>query len=145
MSDADDYDPCADWVPPAKVYMDEIVVRDPELGTVPFWKSLLWNTAKARSEMIRNDSAVGASALGQEDKPPRLAADEQSPPPAIDPDLMQAIEDRIADLTARMDRYERRMAAESALLALEDEIERLSPPSDDDGEREPIFEPTIKH
>ena len=41
-----DYDPYADWVPPAKVYMDDIPVLDPELGKVPFWKSLLWATAE---------------------------------------------------------------------------------------------------
>ena len=78
MSDDPDYDAYADWVPPAKVYMDDIPVLDPELGKVPFWKSLLWATSKARTEMIRNDSAaVGATSLGDEQQPPRLAADEE--------------------------------------------------------------------
>ena len=34
MSDDPDYDPYADWIPPAKVYMDDIPVLDPELGKV---------------------------------------------------------------------------------------------------------------
>ena len=58
--DHDDYDAYADWIPPAKQYMDDIPVLDPELGKVPFWKSLLWATARARTEMIRNDSAASA-------------------------------------------------------------------------------------
>jgi hypothetical protein len=86
----------------------------------------------------RNDDAPGASALGEDDKPPRLAADLEepsaSPEPAIDPEVMKMIEDRIDELTARMDALERRRAAEEALEALEDEIERLHPPKagDDD-------------
>jgi hypothetical protein len=92
----------------------------------------------------RADDAAHASGLGSEDKPPPLAADAEEPPkPAIDPEVMKMIEDRIDDLTARMDALERRRAAEAALEALEDEIERLSPPSKDyDGD---IFEPAVKH
>ena len=55
--------------------------------------------------------------------------------PTIDPEVMKMIEDRIDDLTARMDALERRRAAEAALEALEDEIERMYPPKDgDDGD-----------
>ena len=40
MSDDPDYDAYADWVPPAKVYMDDIPrVSTLRLGKVPFWKS----------------------------------------------------------------------------------------------------------
>ena len=118
--------------------MDDIPVLDPELGKVPFWKSLLWATAKARTEMIRADSAaVGASALAEEDKPPRLAADEE-PEPAIDPDLMEMIEAKIDELAGRMDRLERMKRAEQALLDLEDRIEAELPPDTDDGDDDMI-------
>ena len=131
MSDDSDYDACADWVPPAKVYMDDIPVLDPELGKVPFWKSLLWATSKARTEMIRADSAaVGASSLGEPDKPPRLAAD-QEPIPS---EVLSAIEQKIEELSIRLDNYERTKRAEQALLDLEDRIEAELPPDpgDDD-------------
>jgi hypothetical protein len=86
--------------------------------------------------VVCNDDAAGASVLGEPDKPSPLAADAaEKPSPAIDPDLLEAIESKIDELTARLDRYERRMAADAALAALEDEIERMYPPSpDDDGD-----------
>ena len=127
MSDDPDYDPYADWIPPAKQYMDDIPVLDPELGKVPFWKSLLWATARARTEMLRNDSA-GASALSEEQKAPRLAADEEP----IPPEVLSAIENRIEELSIRLDNYERMKRAEQALLDLEDRIEAELPPSPDD-------------
>jgi hypothetical protein len=138
MSDDPDYDPNLDWIPPAKVYGDDVLVDDagPDgLGrNVPFWKVLLWHTAKARTEMLRNDSAATrASSLGQSDKPPRLAADEE-PQPAIDPNVLDLIESKIDELATRMTRLERAKRAEDALLALEDEIERMYPASDDDDE-----------
>ena len=126
---SDDYDPYADWVPPAKQYMDDIPVLDPELGKVPFWKSLLWATARARTEMIRNDSvASGASALPPEKLPPRLAADEEP----IPPEVLSAIEQKIAELATRLDAYERTRAAEQALIDLENRIEAELPDTGDD-------------
>ena len=77
-------------LPPSSTWTT-IPVFDPELGKVPFWKSLLWATSKARTEMIRADSAaVGATSLSEEDKPPRLAADEEP----IPPEVLSAIERR---------------------------------------------------
>jgi hypothetical protein len=111
--------------------MDDIPVLDPELGKVPFWKSLLWATARARTEMIRADSAAtGASALAEEDKPPRLAADEEP----IPSEVLSAIERKITELATRLDAYERTKRAEQALLDLEDRIEAELPPDtgDDD-------------
>jgi hypothetical protein len=132
MSDDPDYDPYADWVPPAKVYMDEIPVLDPELGKVPFWKSLLWATAKASTEMLRADSAAtGSSALSEEQKAPRLAADEEP----IPSEVLSDIEAKIEELATRLDAYERTKRAEQALLDLEDRIEaELPPDTDDDGD-----------
>ncbi|HZZ22323.1 MAG TPA: hypothetical protein VFE60_07000 [Roseiarcus sp.] len=144
MSDDPDYDPNLDWHPPKPVYGDDVLVDDigaDGLGrNQPFWKVLLWHTAKARTEMLRADSAaVGARALGEPDKPPRLAADEE--PPAIDPDVLELIESKIDELAARMDGLERRKAAEEALLALEDEIERMYPASDDNDDDDMALNP----
>jgi hypothetical protein len=126
------YDPNDDWVPPKPVYMDDIIVRDPELGNVPFWKSLLWNTARARTEMARADS-VGTSALGEEEKPPPLVADAGEPlRQPIPPEVLDAIYAKIDELNARLDAFERVKEAENALLELERRIEAETPPSEDD-------------
>jgi hypothetical protein len=116
-------------------------------GVLPRWKARALALAEIQTVVdaatrndddatVRNDSAGGASALGPEEKPPPpLAADAEPVKPTIDPETMKMIEDRIDELTARMDALERRRAAEAALEALEDEIERLSPPlQDDDGD-----------
>ena len=95
----------------------------------PFWKVLLWHTAKARTEMLRNDSAAtGASALAEEDKPPRLAADEEP----IPSEVLRAIEQKIEELSIRLDNYERTKRAEQALLDLEERISAELPPDTDD-------------
>ena len=135
MSDDPDYDPNLDWYPPAKVYGDDVLVNDvgPDgLGRdQPFWKVLLWHTAKARTEMIRADSAAtGVSALAEEDKPPRLAADEEP----IPSEVLSAIEQKIEELSIRLDNYERTKRAEQALLDLEDRIEAELPPDTGDGD-----------
>ena len=82
--------------------------------------------------MIRADSAsTGASALAEEDKPPRLAADEEP----IPSEVLSAIESKIEELATRLDAYERVKRAEQALLDLEDRIEaELPPDTDDDGD-----------
>jgi hypothetical protein len=146
------YDPNDDWVPPKPIHGDDILVDDAGPGGLgrnqPFWKVLLWHTARARTEMRRADSAVAAEpstlwVAPSDQLTPRLAADRVA---AIDADVLEAVEQAIDDLTARLDRYERRMAAEAALTALEDEIDRLSPPSQDDETHEPVFEPGgLKH
>ena len=136
MSNDPDYDPYLDWVPPAKVYGDEVLVDDngPDgLGrNQPFWKVLLWHTAKARTEMLRADSAAtGSSALSEEQKAPRLAADEEP----IPSEVLSDIEAKIEELATRLDAYERTKRAEQALLDLEDRIEaELPPDTDDDGD-----------
>jgi hypothetical protein len=85
-----------------------------------------------RAEKARAD-LVETTPLRDEDKPPRLVADQQRPP-AIDPDMLEAIEAKIAQLNERMDAYERMRKAEDALLELEDRIAAELPPDDDDGD-----------
>jgi hypothetical protein len=112
-------------------------------GILPRWKARALALAEIQTVVdalhgdmtVRNDDAAHASELGPEDLPPRLAADrdaDEPPSPAIDPDVLAFIEAKIDELTERMDALERRRAAEEALLALEDEIERMYPPSRDD-------------
>ena len=81
--------------------------------------------------MIRNDSAAGStSALPDETKPPRLAADEEP----IPSEVLSVIEQKIDELSIRLDNYERVKRAEQVLLDLEDRIEAELPPDtgDDD-------------
>ena len=70
--------------------------------------------------------------MGDERKPPPLAAADVEDEPAIDPDLLDAIESKLDELAGRMDRLERVKRAEQALLDLEDRIEAELPPSNDD-------------
>jgi hypothetical protein len=137
MSDA--YDPNLDWTPP------KIDNGEPEVSLEKWKFDALLRGAFNRSmqtiaEMARDDAAAGASQLGEEDKPPRLAADRNAdaetpkPPPRepIPPEVLAAIEDRIEQLTERLDRFERMKQAEQALLDLENRIEAEMPPSQGD-------------
>jgi hypothetical protein len=92
------------------------------------------------AESVRNDDE-GHDVRGEpstlnvappDELPPRLAADDQPAltEPAIPPEVLAAIEQKIDELTERLDRFERMKEAEQALLDLEDEIERLSPPKE---------------
>ena len=78
--------------------------------------------------MLRNDSAAAARApCAPEDKPPRLAADEEP----IPSEVFRAPSNRkIEELAIRLDAYERTKRAEQALLDLEDRIEAELPPDD---------------
>ena len=80
--------------------------------------------------MLRNDSAVGASALPPEEVPPRLAADEQPIPSEV------LARDRAEDrrsLPTRLDNFERVKRAEQKLLDLEERIEASLPPDTGEG------------
>jgi hypothetical protein len=136
----DDYRPPP---PPIAADMEEVMTS---WGSLPRWKAraLALGEIQAVVNALHGDvttcaDAVGASALAEEDKPPRLAADEE--PPAIDPDVLDAIESKIDELATRMDRLERAKRAEEALLALEDEIERRYPASDDDDDDDMTLKP----
>ena len=100
------------------------------LGEIQAVVNALHGDVTTRADSV----AAGAYELGYETKPPPLAADAEDEPPAIDPDVLDAIESKLDELATRMDRLERRKAAEDALLALEDETERMYPASADDDE-----------
>jgi hypothetical protein len=115
-------------------------------GLLPRWKARALALAEIQTVVdamprddgvtIRNDSA-GASQLSEEYKSPPLAADaEEKPPPRepIPPEVLAAIEQKIQQLTDRLDAYERMQKANAALDDLEAEMERLYPPSAQDVE-----------
>jgi hypothetical protein len=118
----DDFDWNADFVPPRKQYMDDIPVIDPEIGKVPLWKSILWNTAKLRNAMARADSAE-TTPLTDAQKPPPLAADEAGSGATLSAEDLQMIEDAVDALDARLTKLEAQRAAEQALCDLEDALE----------------------
>jgi hypothetical protein len=135
------WNPNDDYRPPPLPLAADMEDVQTAWGILPRWKARALALGEIQSVVnalhdnvtIRNDAAhVGASELGEETKPPPLAADDAEPEPVIDPDVLDAIESKIDELAARMDGLERRKAAEDALLALEDEIERMYPPSEDD-------------
>jgi hypothetical protein len=119
-----------DFVPPRRVYMDDILVNDPQLGTVPFWKSLIWNTANLRNAMARADSADSfdeKTPLAEEDKPPppigamgpTTAREDQEPGSqegeereraAAMEEVMARIGASLDRLSARLDELERKWA-----------------------------------
>jgi hypothetical protein len=132
--------PNDDWTPPPPIAEDMEDVQT-SWGFLPRWKAralalaeiqTVVNAMTRNDAVTRNDDAACASALSEEQKPPPLAADAEPVKPTIDPDVMKMIEDRIDELTARMNALERRRAAEAALTALEDEIERMYPPREGD-------------
>jgi hypothetical protein len=131
MADDDDtYDPNADWIPPKPVYMDDLLIVDPVLGKVPFWKSLIYNSAMLRNavERRRNDS-VEPTPLRDEDKPPPVAADAT----LSDEDLAM-IEKAIDVLNQRLTALEARRDTERKLLDLEDALEESGIAPDEDGQ-----------
>jgi hypothetical protein len=134
MADDDTYDPNADWIPPKPVYMDDLLIVDPVLGKVPFWKSLIYNSAMLRNAVERqqrNDS-VETTPLREEDKPPRLAADERAAQALSDEDLKK-IEDAVDRLDERLTKLEARKDAERKLLELEDALEESGIAGGEDG------------
>jgi hypothetical protein len=105
--------------------MDDLLIVDPVLGKVPFWKSLIYNSAMLRNavERRRNDS-VETTPLCDEDKPPPLVADEASTSRATlsDEDLKR-IEDAVDRLDQRLTQLEALRDAEQKLMDLEDALE----------------------
>jgi hypothetical protein len=133
-----------DFVPPRRVFGDNIIVQDPELGAVPFWKSLIWNTANLRNAMARADSAMERTPLAEENAVGATGiaaarADEPDEKPereATQEVMLAAIMESLDRLNARMDEMERQQAeavrveqqqarAEAALLDAEEKVERI--------------------
>jgi hypothetical protein len=128
MVDEDTFDWNGDWVPPRPVYMDDLLIVDPVLGKVPFWKSLIYNSAKLRNAVEhRADALIGpeVSPLTAEQQPPPLAADAEgirSRARLSDEELKQ-IEDAVDLLDQRLTALEARRDAEQGLIDLEEALE----------------------
>src|SRR5215471_17403047 len=72
-------DESGEFIRPKPIYMDSILIDDPELGKdVPLWKAMLWKGAKARTERRIAEGRGIADSEGEpshEDMPP-IVADE---------------------------------------------------------------------
>jgi hypothetical protein len=127
--------------PPIAADMEDVQTS---WGILPRWKAralalaeiqTVVNAIRDDGATIRSDNVGAEHPLHDEQKPPPLAADadEQPAPYEIPPEVLSAIEDRIADLTERLDRFERVREAEQALLDLEERMEQeMSPDEDED-------------
>ncbi|HZZ25519.1 MAG TPA: hypothetical protein VFE60_24520 [Roseiarcus sp.] len=88
------WNPNDDYRPPPLPLAADMEDVQTTWGILPRWKARALALGEIQAVVnalhgdvtIRNDDGVGASALRESDKPPRLAADEE-PEPAIDPDL----------------------------------------------------------
>jgi hypothetical protein len=122
-------------LPPTIGPSDELTTVETAYGPMAKWKARALSIGWFQQVIneVRADSKK-TTPMTDEQKPPRLVADQQRSP-AIDPELLSQIEDRIEQLTQRLDAYERRMAAQAALEALEDEVARLTPPEEGDDDR----------
>jgi hypothetical protein len=116
-------------VPPAQpkpiVPSDDLEDVITAWGVLPKWKAralALGEMQAVLNEHARAD-ALTRTPLHDEDKPPRPVADTEETRSAIPPELMQAIEDRIEQLTQRLDAFERMKKAEDALTELEDRVD----------------------
>jgi hypothetical protein len=123
------------FVPPRRIFADDILVDDVEPGglgrNVPFWKVLLWRTAQVRAR-ARADAA-SVTPVRDEDLPSRLVTD-------AEPDLAEGLREefqlhtllaKIARFEQRIEALEKRKKANDLLLALE----AAEPPEESSPER----------
>jgi hypothetical protein len=116
-----------DWVPPRKQYMDDLLVADPELGIVPFWKSLIWNTANLRNALTRADAAKVTPVRDEQLPPPVVADAELDPAEGLREEFqLHTLLAKIARFEERIEALEKRKKANDLLLALE----AAEPPAD---------------
>jgi hypothetical protein len=112
------------FVPPRKVYADDLLVDDPLPGglgeNVEFWRVLLWYSTLARKarEAAPRANAASVTPTRDEDKPPPLVAD------TAEPDLREEFQlhttmAKIARFEQRIEALEKRKKANDVLLALE--------------------------
>jgi hypothetical protein len=107
-------------LPPSVSAADELTTVDTAYGPMEKWKAraLAIGWFQRVVETVRADAAaIEPSPLSEEQQPPAVVAD------AIDPELLQAIEMKIDELAARLDRFTRMKQAENALLQIEEAME----------------------
>jgi hypothetical protein len=105
-------------------------------GTMPRWKAralALGEMQAVLNEHTRADAGVGpqVTPLTDEQKPPRLAADEKQAA-EIDPETLQQIEEACDRLDERLTAFEARRDAERKLAELEDALEATGIAPDED-------------
>jgi hypothetical protein len=126
------WNPGDDWRPPPPPIAEDMEDVQTSWGILPRWKARALALGEIQAVVnelhggvtIRNDAVgVGASALHDEQKPPPLAADDVEVEAEVPVEVLAVIEEKINQLATRLDAYERRKAAEVALLELEDRID----------------------
>ncbi len=130
----DDQQPTDDYLPPRKQHLDDVIVTDPQLGDVPFWKALLWNTAHLRQAMMRADAVIERQRHHNDQPVKPSGSDESKPPPVAteqtpvihrtDPEIVKALQHACDKLSARLDRMKRRSAGPSKRLMISRKLSR---------------------
>jgi hypothetical protein len=140
-------------VPPISA-SDELTTVETAYGPMEKWKaralSVGWmqrtiNSVRSDAAVERNDVGPPKTPLTDEQKAPPLAADvncgsdhptreDETQPhqPALDPAVLDAIERKVDEIAARMDRFEAAQHAAAVLDALEAQIEQEHPPTAND-------------
>jgi hypothetical protein len=113
-----------EYIPPARQYLDNLLVVHPELGQVELWKCIAWETSKLRNAMVRADSAGHIDEAARAGKAPPLVADAVVKQAETDVarrimDLIDALNQRMAALEERAGEQERAQRAEDALTLAE--------------------------
>ena len=128
--------PTDDYLPPRKQHLDDVIVTDPQLGDVPFWKSLLWNTSHLREVMMRADSIIEKQRQHEDQTIKPSSPEEQKAPPLaadavarVDNELIAKIEKAVDALTERLDALEKGRQIDAALSDLEEAMEKEEVPS----------------
>ena len=71
-------DESGEYVPPKRLYLDNLIVQHPELGQCELWQAVAWDTARLRNAMARADGA------GPMDEAGREGAEQTAPPLVAD-------------------------------------------------------------
>jgi hypothetical protein len=108
-----------------------------EWGVMPRWKARA--LALGEIQRVINDAGIRAdgvapaqSTADPEELPPRPVADDDNKPRAFSAADLEAVNAACDALADRLGRLEAQQRAYRALTDLEEEVDRLSPPEDED-------------
>jgi hypothetical protein len=118
-------DESGEYIPPARQYLDNLLVVHPELGQCELWQAIAWETSKLRNAMVRADSAGPIDEAAGAGKAPPLVADAIAQKSKADlltrvMDSLKGLDQRMAALEQRADEQERARQADAALALAED-------------------------
>jgi hypothetical protein len=118
-------DESGEYIPPHQQYLDNLLVRHPELGECELWQAIAWETSKLRNHMSRADSASAIDEQSGVKQAPPLVADAIAQKSKADlltrvMDALKALDQRMTAMEQRADEEKRRARAEDALTLAED-------------------------